>query len=133
MSLDATVREFLDEKRFAVLGTINSDGTPQLTVMWYELRDNTIVMNTSLSRVKGRNLQRDTRISVCVEDGYRYVTITGAARLDDDPTTAQADIRALAIRYHGQEEGERQSREMFSRQQRVSIYLPIGKVITKDL
>ncbi|HEU5343887.1 MAG TPA: PPOX class F420-dependent oxidoreductase [Ktedonobacterales bacterium] len=133
MALDPNVRAFLEEQRFAVLATINSDSTPQLTVMWYELRGDTIVMNTRLSRVKGRNLQRDPRISVCVEDGERFVTVSGTATLNDDPATAQADIRALAIRYDGEEEGAREAEETFSKQDRVSIYLPISRVITKDL
>ena len=133
MALDPNVRAFLEEQRFAVLATINSDSTPQLTVMWYELRGDTIVMNTRLSRVKGRNLQRDPRISVCVEDGERFVTVSGTATLNDDPATAQADIRALAIRYDGEEEGAREAEETFSKQDRVSIYLPISSVITKDL
>lgn len=128
MSLAANVREFLEEKRFAVLATINADGTPQLTVMWYALRDDMIVMNTTLSRIKGRNLQRDPRISICVEDGYRYVTISGVAQLDDDQTVAQRDIRSLAIRYNGEEMGERQAKE-FALEHRVSLYLPISQVI----
>ena len=66
MPLDPEIREFLNEKRFAVLATINPDGSPQQTVMWYELRGETIVMNTTLSRVKGRNLQQDPRIIVSV-------------------------------------------------------------------
>jgi PPOX class probable F420-dependent enzyme len=130
MSLDPNVRAFLDEKRFAVLATINGDGSPQLTVMWYALRDNTIMMNTTLSRVKGKNLQRDPRISICVEDGYRYVSITGVAQLDDDQTIAQRDIRDLAIRYNGPEVGERQAAE-FARQHRVTISLPISQVIAQ--
>ncbi|HZC07345.1 MAG TPA: PPOX class F420-dependent oxidoreductase [Ktedonobacterales bacterium] len=132
MPIDAKLRDFLNEKRFAVLATINADGSPQQTVMWYELRGDTIVMNTTLNRVKGRNLQRDPRISVCFEDGYRFVTISGAAELRDDQPTAQADIRALAIRYHGQEDGDRQAREVFAKQERVSIYLPATHVIVKE-
>jgi predicted pyridoxine 5'-phosphate oxidase superfamily flavin-nucleotide-binding protein len=31
------VRAFLEQPHFAVMGTINADGTPQLTVMWYAL------------------------------------------------------------------------------------------------
>ena len=130
MTLDPKVRAFLDEKRFAVLATINEDGAPQLTVMWFALRDDTIVMNTTLSRVKGKNLRRDPRISICVEDGYRYVSIAGIAELDDDQTIAQRDIRDLAIRYNGQEVGERQAAE-FAQQHRVSIYLPISQVIAQ--
>lgn len=129
MPLDAKARAFLDEQRFAVLATINSDNTPQQTVMWYIVRDDILVMNTTATRVKGRNLRRDARISVCIADGYRFVTIAGEAQLIDDQVTAQADIRALAIRYNGQAEGERQAAEQFSQQQRVSIYLPITHVI----
>lgn len=130
MSLDAHIRAFLDEKRFAVLATINSDNTPQQTVMWYELRDDMIVMNSTLSRLKGKNLQRDPRISICIEDGYRYVTISGVALLNDDQAIAQQDIRQLAIRYNGQAVGERQAAEQFAKEQRVSIYLPISYLIT---
>ena len=130
MSLDSSVREFLNEKRFAVLATINDDGAPQLTVMWYLLRDDTIVMNTTWTRVKGKNLQRDPRISICVEDGYRFVTISGAATFDDDQAIAQRDIRDLAIRYHGPEDGA-QVAEQFREQHRVTIYLPISQIIVR--
>ena len=122
--------DFLSEPRFAVLATINSDGTPQQTVMWYELRDDTIVMNTTVSRLKGRNLARDPRISICVEDGYRYVTIAGEARLDDDPDISQQDITKLTVRYHGESDQARQMIEVFSKQDRVSIYLPIERIVT---
>lgn len=129
MSLDANVRAFLEEPHFAVLATTNEDGTSQQTVMWYLLRDDMIVMNTALSRVKHNNLLRDPRISICVADGYRYVTIAGTAQLEDKEQVAQADIRELAIRYDGPEEGDRQAREQFAKQKRISIYLPISRVI----
>ena len=98
-SLTDEARAFLAEKRFAVLATINQDGTAQLTTMWYELQGDEIMMNTKVGRAKERNLRRDPRISICVEDGYRYVTVSGTARLIDDQPTAQADIRRLAERY----------------------------------
>ena len=60
------------------------------------------------------------------------MTISGVAELRDDQPTAQADIRALAIRYHGQEDGERRAREVFAKQERVSIYLPATHVIEKE-
>jgi hypothetical protein len=68
-----------------------------------------------------------------VEDGERFVTIEGMAQLNANPAIAQADIRALAIRYDGEEEGVREAEEIFSKQERVSIYLPSSKVIAKDL
>ena len=126
--LSAEARAFLAERRFAVLATLNADGSIQQTVMWYELRGDHVMMNTARGRVKDRNLLRDPRVSICVEDGYRYVTIAGRVELVEDRATAQADIRALAIRYDGLERAERQVRDSFGKQQRVTILLPIEHV-----
>lgn len=129
MTLEPKVRAFLEEKRFAVLATTNRDGTPQQTVMWYELRDGHIMMNTARGRVKDRNLRRDRRISICVEDGTRFVTIAGTAELNDDQSVAQADIKALATRYHSAAHAEKVSAESFSKQHRITVILPIARVI----
>ncbi|HKV85414.1 MAG TPA: PPOX class F420-dependent oxidoreductase [Ktedonobacterales bacterium] len=133
MALSEAARQFLMEKRFAVLATIGADGLPHQTVMWYELRGDTIMMNTAVGRVKDRHLRRDSRASVCVADGYTYVTITGVIQMDENPAVAQEDIKQLAIRYEGQEEGERQSRDQFAKQRRVTLNLPITKVIVDGL
>lgn len=129
MALSTAARAFLSEVQFAVLATVGPDGTPQQTTMWYELRDDIIMMNSTRSRVKTRNIERDPRISICVSDGYRYITIAGRATLDADQATAQADIRALAIRYHGPEKGARQAEQQFSKEQRVTIRLPLDQII----
>ena len=77
--LSDRARAFLAEKRFAVLATINPDGTPQLTTMWYELQGDEILMNTKIGRAKEHNLRRDQRIAICIEDEYHYVTLSGTA------------------------------------------------------
>lgn len=128
MDLRDDVRAFLEEPRFGVLGTINENGSPQQTVMWYELRGDTIVMNTKRGRRKDRNLLRDPRASLCVEEGQRYVTLEGTIAIVDDEATAQADIAALARRYEGPEEGERMAREEFASQHRVSLVLTVNRV-----
>jgi PPOX class probable F420-dependent enzyme len=128
VQLNDSVRRFLEEKRFAVMATVGPSGMPQQTVMWYALRDGIVVMNTAAGRVKANNLERDRRVSLCVEDGYRYVTITGRAVLNHDQEQAQADIAALAVRYHGEEKARDQI-AAFRRQHRVSIYLSIDSVV----
>ncbi|MEO8288529.1 MAG: PPOX class F420-dependent oxidoreductase [Chloroflexota bacterium] len=127
--LTENVRNFLSEPRFAVIATINEDGTPQQTVVWYQLQDDRIMMNTRVGRLKEKNLKRDPRLSFCIEDDYRYVAIKGAAELDYDPTRSQDDIKNLAIIYHGQERGEAMSRNQFTKQDRVTIYMSIDEVI----
>jgi PPOX class probable F420-dependent enzyme len=119
------IKEFLRQRRFAVLATINEDGTPQQTVMWYELQGDRIMMNTAAGRIKEKNLKADPRVSFCVEDEYDYVTLTGRVELDYDRERSQADIKALATRYDGAEKAERMMRNTFSKQDRVTIYMTV--------
>jgi PPOX class probable F420-dependent enzyme len=128
VKLPVDVRKFLEGVHFAVLGTVNADGSPQQTVMWYQLRGDEIMMNTLRGRLKDRNLARDPRASVCVEDHYDYVTLAGTIRMIDDPGTTQADIHALATRYHGPERAGRMMRESFSRQQRVTLLMTVDAI-----
>ncbi len=133
MQLEEKVREFLREPRFGVLATTKRDGTPQQSVIWYDLDGGDILMNTATGRAKNSNLRRDSRASLCVADGYRYVTVEGTVEIEDDQTIAQADIRRLAIRYDGEESGNRQADEKFSRQQRVTVRLKVENVIVYQL
>ena len=128
MVISEVARRFLAEPRFAVLATINADGMPQQTVIWYDLDGDEIVMNTARGRLKDGNLLRDPRVSICVEDGYRYVTLTGRARLIDDQAIAQEDIRRIAVRYHGAEKGNQMAANQFRHQRRVTIRVPVEHV-----
>jgi PPOX class probable F420-dependent enzyme len=124
VDLSEKARAFLQELRFAVLATINQDGTPQLTTMWYLLEDDgTLLMNTKLGRLKERNLRRDPRISICIEDGYDFLTINGIVEIIDDSEIAQWDIFRLSRRYHGEAKATRQMEEQFSKETRVSLRL----------
>src|SRR2546428_13821696 len=96
-------RKFLEDKRFAVVGTINPDGSPHLAVMWYLLDGDDVVVNSAQGRIKDRNLAADPRMSVLVEDGYRWIRIDGRATIEHDQAIAQADIRRLAARHYADE------------------------------
>lgn len=128
-ALSEKARALVQERRFAVLGTINKDGSPQLTTMWYLLDGDVILMNTKAGRTKERNMRRDPRISVCIEDGYSYVTISGTVAMIDDPQVAQRDIYRLAVRYNGEEEARRQMEEQFSKETRVTLHLKLEHII----
>jgi PPOX class probable F420-dependent enzyme len=127
MALSPIVRRFLSQPYFATVATINPDGLPHQSVMWYELQGESILLNTRRGRVKDRNLRRDPRLSFCVENGYQAVVITGRAELIDDQDVAQADIARLAERYDGPERARRQV-ERFRREERVTIHVPITQV-----
>lgn len=122
-TLSEKARIFLNEKRFAVLATLNRDGSVQQTTMWYLLEGDTIIMNTKVGRLKERNVRRESRISICIEDGYRYLTISGTVEMIDDPEIAQHDIYRLAARYHGEEQARKRVAEVFGKEQRVTLRL----------
>lgn len=128
MQLSDEFRAFLEEPRFAVIATINPDGSPQQTVIWYHLQGDEIMMNTAGGRVKTRNLERDPRLSFCVEDGYRYLTLTGRVTFNDDQAVAQADTAALARRYMQPSEYEPWL-ERFQQQHRVTLRLTIETLV----
>lgn len=130
--LSDAVRVFLSQPRFAVLATVGVDGLPQQTVMWYELQGDEIMLNTAEGRVKAGNLRRDPRVSMCWEEGYTYVTIAGTAALIDDQEQAQADIAALARRYHGAERAESLIAD-FRTQRRITLRVPIEHVVSSGL
>ena len=95
------VRAFLEQPRVCVMGTIHRDGSPQLTVMWYDLTGDTVVLNMTRGLVKERNLRRDPRMSICVADGPRYVTLSGVSEIVEDRTLQEEEVNRMARRYRG--------------------------------
>lgn len=128
MALDPAVKTFLEEIRFGTLATINRSGAPQQSVMWYELQGDEIMMNTKRGRLKDRNLINDNRASLCVDDGYHYVTLVGRITMNDDQAVAQADIHRLATRYEGPERADEMTRDQFGKEERVTLRMSIDRV-----
>ncbi len=88
MVLDDRVKGLLDGRPFAVLATLNPDGTPQTSVIWVARDGDVLIFTTHDQRRKARNLRRDPRASVTVfaaDDPYRTADIRGLVELVDDP------------------------------------------------
>jgi PPOX class probable F420-dependent enzyme len=93
----------LQEPNFATVGTVNPDGSPQLTIVWIDWDGECVLFNTAAGRAKPRNLERDPRVSVLVvdrTDGYRWLAVRGAAALSTDG--ADEHIDKLARKYTGE-------------------------------
>ena len=111
MMLTPQCRELLRGPNFAVITTINADGTPQQSVVWVAEHDGNVVFSTVEGRAKHRNLVRDPRIGVLVldhVDGYHYSQIRGIARLDS--ANADALIDELSRKYRDEAWVEKQTR-----------------------
>jgi PPOX class probable F420-dependent enzyme len=129
MPLSDAMRDFLDEPRFAVLATSGKSGRIQQTVMWYRLDGDTIVMNTAKGRVKANNLDVNPDISICVDDGYRFVTIRGTATINHDAVAGQAEIQVIGSRYVDQNQLDKMYESNWKNEERITVYLPIDHVV----
>jgi PPOX class probable F420-dependent enzyme len=104
-----TERTLLDLPAFASLATLLPDGTPQLTVMWYRRVGDDLHMITPAGTRKARNLAKDGRAAVVVNDpenGYRYVEMRGRIELQRDPEAIRDALFRIASRYIGAERAD---------------------------
>jgi PPOX class probable F420-dependent enzyme len=118
-TLDAKqIRAFLLEgTRTAKVGVVRKDGSPLVTPVWFIVEsDGTVVFTTGKHTVKGQALERDPRVSFCVEDDqlpFAFVRVDGVVELSDDSADLKRCATRIAERYMGteraQEFGERNS------------------------
>src|SRR5215467_15059943 len=90
-----------DKVAFANLATVMADGSPQVTPIWFDFKDGTILINTAVGRAKARNLDRNPKVAIAIVDPtnpYRYLQIRGHVT-HSSRDGADAHIDALAKRY----------------------------------
>jgi PPOX class probable F420-dependent enzyme len=83
---EATLR-LLDGKNYAVVATVNPDGSPQTSVVWVGRDGSDLLFSTVEGRVKHRNMLRDPRVSVTVidsSDPENYVELRGRVSMTFD-------------------------------------------------
>ncbi|MFG1794080.1 PPOX class F420-dependent oxidoreductase [Nocardia sp. NPDC049149] len=103
---DATIA-LLDGKNYAVLATLNADGSPQTSAMWVGRDGNDLLFSTLEGRLKHRNMVRDPRVSVTVidfADGENYVELRGTATITHDTNLRVG--HQLSWKYDGKDHDE---------------------------
>jgi PPOX class probable F420-dependent enzyme len=102
---DEQRRDFLlAGTRTGVLSTVRADGGPHAAPIWFTLDGDDIVFNTGVQTVKGRNLARDGRAVLTVDDSappFAFVTIAGRVELSEDPAELRTWATRIAGRYMG--------------------------------
>ena len=102
---EATI-QLVDGKNYAVLATVNPDGSPQTSVVWIGRDGGDLLFSTVQGRVKHRNMVRDPRVSVSVIDSAdpeNYVELRGRVTLGPDP--GRALDTQLSWKYDGRDPG----------------------------
>ena len=101
-SLSDRARQWLDDKTFVSLATINADGSPQSTVHWVARDGDDILLSTVRGRRHADNVERDPRVSVLLiapEDPYKYLEVRGTATVTEEGGRELIDD--LMEKYHG--------------------------------
>ena len=107
ISLSDATLALLDGKNYAILATINPDGSPQTSVLWIGRDGNDLLFSTVAGRVKHRNMERDPRVSVTVLDSAdpeNYVELRG--RVSMTPDVGRALDTRLSWKYDGRDPDE---------------------------
>jgi PPOX class probable F420-dependent enzyme len=104
-TIPETWRELFTKKAFAHVATVGRDGGPQVTPVWIDYDGTHIRFNTARGRVKDKNLQRNPKVALSVQDPdnpYRYIQVRGRV-VDMSENGADQHIDALAKKYTGQD------------------------------
>lgn len=75
--------EILQKKGFANLSTIQPDGSPQVTPVWFDHENGLIRINTAVDRIKDRNMRERPKVAISILDPdnpYKYVSIRGVVQ-----------------------------------------------------
>jgi PPOX class probable F420-dependent enzyme len=99
------VRQVLQGPNFWHLATLNPDGSPQVTPVWADVRDDRILVNSYFGRRKPRNMQHDPRVALAWQDPespYHNIAIQGRVVETIAGEQAVEDVDALSEKYLGQ-------------------------------
>ena len=117
---DEEVAAFLDAlpARTAKLASVRADGRPHIAPIWYALDRSTagpgspvgdIVFNTAADSVKGKNLERDPRLALCIDDDtppFTFVIVEGTATVTEDPDELLRWASVIGGRYMGADQAD---------------------------
>ncbi|MEV7673836.1 PPOX class F420-dependent oxidoreductase [Streptomyces sp. NPDC088752] len=95
--------------RTGKLATVRDDGSPHVVPIWFVLDGDDFVFNTGKTTVKGRNLARDGRVSLCVDDEdppFSFVSLFGRAELSEEPDALRHWATRIGARYMGEDRAE---------------------------
>ncbi|MFI1432259.1 PPOX class F420-dependent oxidoreductase [Streptomyces lydicus] len=109
MTKDEWQRFLSEGTRTGKLATVRADGGPHVAPVWFLLDGDQLVFNTGAETVKGRNLARDGRVALCVDDErppFSFVVVQGTAEVSDDLPEVRHWATRIAARYMGEDRAE---------------------------
>lgn len=122
------IEAFLAEKRNAVVCALRKDGRPQMTPTWFVWDGSRFIISIQKDSYKYRNITRDPRVQVVVDDtqAYRTVLVDGTGSFIEDYDAMLPLIRAVRGKYGTEAPDDDTMKAQFERDNRVVL------VVTPD-
>jgi PPOX class probable F420-dependent enzyme len=133
------IKDFLLQGTFTgKLGTINKNGTPHVVPIWYTVdAEDNIIFNTSDKSVKAKNIRRNNRVRLCVDDQtplFSFVTIDGIAEIiSNEPNEVYKWAKIIAARYMGYNKSEEYGRRTSAEGELLVKIKPIRVIGEKNI
>jgi PPOX class probable F420-dependent enzyme len=106
----AEIRGFLlHGTRTAKVATAMADGRPHVMPVWFVLDGEQIVFMTGATSTKGRNMRRDPRIALVVDEEappYAFVHVRGRVTIGEDLDELRRFATEIGARYMGEERAD---------------------------
>jgi PPOX class probable F420-dependent enzyme len=126
------------------LATVKKDGSPHIVPIWFVLYEGNrkgglgdIVFNTGNTSLKAKNIQRDNRVSICVDDQtppFSFVTVYGTAKIEDYKQNDLFNWAAkIAARYTGENNTEEYGRRNSTEGEVLVRIIPTKLIAEKDI
>ena len=106
---------FVAKPLFCKFASVNTDGSAHVTPTWSMFEDGLFIFSIPVTAVKTRNIKRDDRVTLLIDDAYSWVAVKGRARINA-ARNVQLDTEKLAIRYMGRREGKKMAAEIVKRE-----------------
>lgn len=134
------LRSFLDEQRIVHVATTGPQGRPHLVPLWYVVGEAGELRGwTYAASQKARNLERDPRATLSIDDGVAYEELRGVmlecdVAMERDPERVAQCGTALFERYGPGGELDPETRAMVARQaaKRVALTFTPTRTVTWD-
>ena len=102
IALPQPLKTLLEDKAYGHVVTLSAKGQPRVTMVWVDVDGDEVLFNTAEGRQKPRDLRRDPRVIVSVQDRNNpqaYAVFHGKASIAEEG--ARAHIDKLAKRFLG--------------------------------
>jgi PPOX class probable F420-dependent enzyme len=98
VELPEAARARLEKARNLWIATVRADGRPHLVPIWFVWDGARLYVCTSPDSIKARNLDRNGRVALALEEGDHPIICEGTARALDQPWPAEV-VRLFDAKY----------------------------------